>query len=167
VGGAGAVTVDDGRQPLHVGPEHLGHGLLLGFTQLRELLGDVRHRAVVLTDLHAVDRALDAGGGGNVAGLAQRAGDLLSGCFDVVVRGRCRRLDTGQDRVDAAPRERPDRVLTADFTELTHRRRCQVVIAVVQLGAAAGGQPVPLGRSAPPLLLPPRGGSRLGFAHVD
>ena len=56
MGGAGAVAVDDGRQPLHVGPEHLGHGLLLGFAQLRELLGDVRHRAVVLTNLHAVDR---------------------------------------------------------------------------------------------------------------
>ena len=57
MGGACEVTVDDGRQPLHVGPEHLGHGLLLGFAQLRELLGDVRYRAVVLTDLHAVDRA--------------------------------------------------------------------------------------------------------------
>ncbi len=76
MGGACAVTVDDGRQPLHVGPEHLGHGLLLGFTQLRELLGDVRHRAVVLTDLHAVDRAAHLGGGCDVTRLGQRAGNL-------------------------------------------------------------------------------------------
>ena len=61
MGGACEVTVDDGRKPLHVGPEHLGHGLLLGFAQLRELLGDVGHRAVVLTNLHAVDWAARRG----------------------------------------------------------------------------------------------------------
>ena len=56
VGGAGAVAVDDRGQPLHVGAQDLGERLALGLAQLRELLGDVRHRAVVLADLHAVDR---------------------------------------------------------------------------------------------------------------
>ena len=54
--GACAVAVDDRRQPLHVGAQDLGEGLSLGLAQLRELLGDVRHRAVVLAQLNAVDR---------------------------------------------------------------------------------------------------------------
>ena len=95
MGGACEVTVDDGRKPLHVGPEHLGHGLLLGFAQLRKLLGDVGYRAVVLTNLHAVDWAIDAGGGGDVTGLAQRAGDPALRPL------RCRRPRTTQ-----APRHR-------------------------------------------------------------
>lgn len=87
MGGAGAVAVDDGRQPLHVGSEHLGHRLLLGFTQLGEFLSDVRHRAVMLADLHTVDRAAHPGGGGDVAGFAQCTGDALGGVFHRVFVG--------------------------------------------------------------------------------
>ena len=72
VRGAGAVAVDDGRQPLHMGARDLGEGLALGFAQLRELLGNVRYRAVVLADLDAVDRPAHRRGGGRVPGLGQR-----------------------------------------------------------------------------------------------
>ena len=85
MGGACAIAVDDGRQSLHVGPEHLGHGLLLGLAQLRELLGDVRHRAMVLADLHTVNRTTDLGGGCDVAGFGQRPGDALGSGLDFLV----------------------------------------------------------------------------------
>ncbi len=48
------------------------------------------HRAVVLADLHTVDRSADPRGGGDVAGLGQRAGDPLGGRLDIGVRRRCR-----------------------------------------------------------------------------
>ena len=56
VRGARAVAVDDGREPLYVGAQDVGERFALGLAQFGELLGDVRHRAVVLADLHAVDR---------------------------------------------------------------------------------------------------------------
>ena len=59
VGGTGEVAVDNGGQTLDVRTEHLGHGFLLGFAQLREFLGHMRYRAVVLADLHTLDRAAD------------------------------------------------------------------------------------------------------------
>ena len=60
-----------------------------------------------------------------------------------------------------------DRLFAADLAELPHRGRRQVVVAVVQLGAAGRGQPVPLGRASAPGLLPRRGGHRLGLTGVD
>lgn len=77
MGGAGAVSVDDGRQPLDVGAEHLGHGLLLGFAQFGEFLGDMGYRAMVLADLHTVNRPAHPRGGGDVAGFAERRCDPL------------------------------------------------------------------------------------------
>jgi hypothetical protein len=53
VGGAGRVATGDRRQPLHVGTEQVGEDRRLGLAQLRELGGDVRNRAVVLTQLLA------------------------------------------------------------------------------------------------------------------
>ena len=167
MGSAGAVAIDDCRQALHVGTEYLRYRLLLGFAQFWELLGDVRHRAMMLTDLHTVDRTPHLCGGRDVAGFRQCTGDSLGGGFDLVVRIRAGRLDTGQDRVYALPREAADRLLAADLPQLAHRGRGQVVVAVVQLRAAGRGEPVSLGRASPPGLLPSRGGRRLGFAHVD
>ena len=56
-GGADAVAVGDGGQPLDVGAEHPAEGLGLGLAQLRELVGDVGDRAVVLAQLLAPCRS--------------------------------------------------------------------------------------------------------------
>ena len=167
VGGAGAVSVDDGRQPLHVGAEHLGHGLLFGVAQLGKFLGDMGHRAVMLADLHTVNRSADPRGGGDVARLGQRAGDPLGGRLDVGVRRAVGGGNIGQDGVDPLPGERLNRVLTADFAQLPHGRRRQVVVGVVELGPAGRGQPVALGGPPASHLLPGRSGRGLGVARLD
>ncbi len=97
MGGAGAVSVDDGRQPLDVGAEHLGHGLLLGFAQFGEFLGDMGYRAMVLADLHTVNRPAHPRGGGDVAGFAERRCDPLGGRLERGVVGTVGRRDVGQD----------------------------------------------------------------------
>ena len=55
-GGADAVAVGDRREPLDVAAEDPADGLGLGLAQLRELVGHVRDRAVLLAELVA-DRA--------------------------------------------------------------------------------------------------------------
>ena len=52
-GRADPVTVGDGGQPLDVAAENLGDDLGLRLAQLRELVGDVGDRAVLLTELLA------------------------------------------------------------------------------------------------------------------
>src|ERR1700736_1699325 len=83
VGGAGAVTVDDRGEPLHVRPEHRREGVALGLTEFLELLGDMRHRAVVLTKLYTVHPAVHTGGGRSVTGFRQCLGDTLGRRLDV------------------------------------------------------------------------------------
>ena len=150
-----------------MGSEHLGHGLLLGFAQLWEFFGDMRHRAVVLADLYAVDGSAHPGGGRDVTGVGQRAGDALGGRFDIGVLGAVGRLDAAQDRVDAPAGERLNRFLTADFAQLPHGRGSQVVVGVVELGAAGSGQPEPLRGPAPAGLLPGRGCQGFRVARLD
>ncbi len=168
VGGAGAVAVDDGRQPLHVGTEHLGHGLALGLAQLRKLLGDMGHRAMMLADLHAVNRDRPPAWWWRrsrrwSSAPATRSAAASTSASTVLSAG----LDTGQDGVDAAPGERANRVLAADFPQLPHGGHRQVVVGVVELGPAGRGQPVTL-RGAPAAnLLPGGGGRRLGVARLD
>ena len=53
MGGAHAVAVGDGRQPLDMRADQAGDHLGLRLAQLRELGGDVGHRAVVLAQLAA------------------------------------------------------------------------------------------------------------------
>lgn len=55
VGGAHAVAMRDRGQPLHVRAEQPRERLGLGVAQLRKLLGNMRHRAVVLTQLLTID----------------------------------------------------------------------------------------------------------------
>ena len=102
VRGARAVAVDDRRQPLHVGAQDLGERLPLGLAQLRELLGDVRHRAVMLAQLDAVDRPAHRRGGGRVAGLGQRR--RPPGRPSIQRRRARRLLPTGWCRCGAARR---------------------------------------------------------------
>lgn len=167
MGGAGAVSVDDGRQPLDVGAEHLGHGLLLGFAQFGEFLGDMGYRAMVLADLHTVNRPAHPRGGGDVAGFAERRCDPLGGRLERGVVGTVGRRDVGQDGVDTAPGKRPHRLLAADLPQLPHGRRRQVVIGVVELGPAGRGQPVALGGPPASHLLPRRGRRRFRVTRLD
>ena len=84
-----------------------------------------------------------------------------------VATGRPRSLDAGQDGVDAASREGADGVVAADLAQLPHRGHGQIVVGVVELGPSCGGQPVPLGGTAPPVVLPRGRGVGLGVAAVD
>ena len=58
--GTDSVAVRDGRQALHGSAEQTGECLRLGLAQLRVLGGDMRHRAVVLTELVSSARAAGA-----------------------------------------------------------------------------------------------------------
>ena len=166
MGGAGKVAVDDGRESLDVGTEDFGHGLLLGFAQLGEFLGHMRHRAVMLTDLDTVERTLHPGGGGRIPGDAQRVGDPVGGSLDVVGVRTGGRLDVGEDGVDARAGESHDGLVTAELAQLAHRRRSQVVVGVLQLRAARGSELKALGGSAPALLLPRGRGFGFGIAGI-
>lgn len=135
MGGAGAVTVGDGRQTLHVRAEEFGEDRGLRLTQLRELGGDMCHRAVVLTDLQA---GPDLTGVGGVPGAGQRVGDLLDG---VGHRHRVRaRTHIGDDAFDALPGEFGNRIGTAEIAELAHRRAGQVVVRVPHLATTGRRQ---------------------------
>ncbi len=70
-GGADTVAVGDGRQPLDVAAEQPAEHLGLGLAQLRELVGDVRDRAVLLAELLA-DRVVADRGGVAARGSAPR-----------------------------------------------------------------------------------------------
>ena len=161
--GAGAVSVDDRGQPLHVGTQHLGERFPLGLAQFRELLGDMRHRAVVLAELYPVQRPAHRGGGSGVPGLGQCTCHAIDSGFNVVGSLGYSR----QDGVDAAPREGPDGVVAADFAELTHGRGRQVVVGVAELGAPRGGQPVPPGGPAAAAVLPGCGRAGLRIAGLQ
>ena len=75
VGGADAVAVGDGRQPLDVGAEQAAEHRGLGLAQLRELAGHVRDRAVVLAELPARRRSVRGRGGVTLG--AERGGERL------------------------------------------------------------------------------------------
>ena len=120
---------------------------------------------MVLADLDALEGSSDFGRRGGIPGLRESAGDLFGGVGDslVGIDGR----DAGQDGVDAAAREGPNRLVTADLAELAHGGRGQIVVGVLELGPAGRGEAVALGRSAPADVLPGRRGLRLGVTAVD
>ena len=167
MGGAGAVAVGDGRQQLHVGAENLRYGLLFSLAQFRKLFCHMGNRAVMLTYLYPLYWAADPGCGGGVTGSGQRVGDAL--CRDrnrLVILGR-RRRNAGQDGVDTTPRERPNRFVTADLTELPHRGRRQIVVGVLELGPPGRGESIAFSGSATAGLLPGRSRVGLRIATVN
>ncbi len=143
--------------------QDLRESLSLGLAQFRELLGDVRHRAVMLAELYSVQWSAHFGGGGGVSGRGQCARHAIDNRFNVIgPLGYSR-----EDGVDAAPRKGPDGVVAADFPQLAHGRSRQVVVGVAHLGASGGGEPVSLGGPPAAAVLPGRrcAGLRVACVH--
>ena len=116
--------------------------------------------------MHRRDGILVADDVAGHAGHGQRASDPVRGRLDTGLRA-ARGFDAGENGVDAAAGERPDGVVTAELAQLAHRRRGEVVVGVLQLRPACGGQLIALGRSPPALVLPRRCGFRLRVAGLD
>ncbi len=145
VGGAGAVAVGDRRQALHVRPEHFGENLLLSLTQLRELRCNMRHGAMMLTDLNTEPHPARGGG---VTGSREGICDTLSSTFD-----RLRiPLDGTDNRTHPAVRETLKRLLATDFPEFTHRCGSKVIVGVLQVIPPGCGQHVLLSWPASPTI---------------
>ncbi len=144
--------------------QDLAEGVELGGAQLREFLGHVRHRAVVLADLYSrTDFARRRG----ETRVGERLGDLVRLVRGGIRRMRGQRLDSGDDRVHPLAREIRDRGLPADLAQLAHGRTGEIVVGVAQAAAARGGQLILLGRAAPALLLPARGAGGPRLARFD
>src|SRR5690606_23785872 len=153
---ARAVAVGDGRQTLYMGAEHFAQRLEFGLAQLRELLGHVRDRAVVLADLHA---GAHLAGGGGETGAGEGFGEFLGFGLGALRGVLVDRGDSRHDRAGSLTREIGDGLLAADLAELADRRAGEVVVGVAELTASGGGELVLLGRPTAPLLLP-RGRAR-------
>ncbi len=110
--------------------EQFGEDRGLGLTEFRELGGDMRHRAVMLADLHSV---ADLPGVGGVPGTGQRVGDLLDRVGDGHRVGTGRHI--GDDPFDTLPREVGDGFVPAEVTEFAHRGTGEVVIGMAHLAA--------------------------------
>ena len=132
---ADAVAVGDGGQPLDVRPEQPGEDLGLGLAQLRELLGDVGDRAVVLAQLLA----------GPVGAVApRRRSRRLTGPGPAprpCPPGRRAASTIAPvallQLADPAPGERGDRLVPAALGEEAQRAGGQVVVGLVEGVAAA------------------------------
>lgn len=95
MGGAGAVAVGDGRQTLYMCSQHRGEGLLFRLAQFREFRGDMRHRAVMLTDLHPLQKSTGPThllGGGGIPRAGERVGHLADSRREVVLRRSDRQI---------------------------------------------------------------------------
>ena len=145
VGRAYAVAVCDGGKPLYVNAEHPGEHFRLHFTELWEPLGDVRDRAMVLTQLLTRRRWQR---GRNVAILSQSGSQCIgrsgagSGIIYVVAIAI---LDLG----NAGLRELADRIVPARLGQELEHRDGQIVVRGIEGGTSGVGQREYPGRSAP------------------
>jgi hypothetical protein len=142
-GGAHAVAVRDGRQPLHVRTEHAAERLGLGLAQLRELVGHVGHGAVLLAELVADRELLDAGG---VATARQHLGEGLGRGELGALRGD--RGVVALDELDTLAGEGEDRLVSPAVAEEAQRLRGEVVVLVLELVAARLREAERAGRAA-------------------
>jgi hypothetical protein len=142
------VAVGDGGQALHVASEDVADGLGLGLAQLRELVGDVGDRAVLLAQLlgSAVDQRQRPHGGGVALGREHPGERFGRGQVGV---GRRHRVVVALDERDAAPGELHDRVVPAGLGQVAERLDREVVVLLVEVLAAGLGDREDLGRSAP------------------
>lgn len=126
---ADAIAMGDGGKSLNVGAENFGEKLCLGVAQLRELLGHVRHRAMMLADLLAGRR------GGDRRGITIR-GEHLGECANALVAcgglfdyRTIALLVTGQPMAG----ERLDRFIPAGAMQIAQRLGGQSVIGMSEL----------------------------------
>jgi hypothetical protein len=141
--------VGDGRQPLNVRAEHALEGSRLGLAQLRELGGDVRNWAVVLTQLHAGAGVL---GTGSVSLAGQRHGQGFDPAFATprIRPDGHRRGDRGLERARPMGSEFGNGSLATGFPQIAQGRRGQVVIGVRERRPPGVGQRVGTGRPPAP-----------------
>lgn len=163
VGRAHGVATGDRRQPLYVRSEQVGERRGLGLTQLWELGGDMRDRAVMLAQLRA--RSHIAGRGG-VTLLGQRESQrfrplrrLRSGGHRLAVR-----ID---HRGHPAPGERADRLLTTALREEPECGDGEVVVGVPEPGPSRIGEQELFRRPATTPMTAPRRVPRARLAVGD
>ena len=145
-GGADAVAVRDRRQALHVGADDPADGLGLGLAQLRELVGHVGHRAVLLAQLLAHHRELPEAGG--VATLGEHLGERLGGAQVGLLRHQPRAV--ALDEGHPAAGELHDGLVPTGLGEEAQRGDREVVVLLVEGVAARLGQREDLRRPAAP-----------------
>ena len=149
-GRADPVAVGDRGQALHVAAEDVADGLRLGLAQLRELVGDVRDRAVLLAQLlGAVDAVLEQGQRPHGRGVPlggedprQRLGRRELGL------GRHDHLVVALDERDPASGELHDGLVAAGLRQVAERLHREVVVLLVEVLAPGLGDREELGRPA-------------------
>ena len=139
---ADTVAVGDGGQSLDVLAEQPGEDLGLGLAQLRELLGHVRDRAVVLAQLRrAPASAVEAAYPSAVSACARTSAFWFSGPRRPATVPL---LHVG----DPAPGELRDGLVTARLGDEPQRGGRQVVVRLVERVPAGVGEREDLGRTA-------------------
>ena len=134
----------DRRQPLDVPAEDPANGLGLGLAQLRELVGYVGDRAVLLAQLLPHDRQVAHGRG--VPLVSEDLGERLDrGEVGVAVDHV---VEPVLDERHAAVREFPDSPLAAGLGDEAERLHGQVVVLLVEVVAPGLGQGEQLGGPA-------------------
>ncbi len=164
MGCARAIAVGDSRKALYVGSEQVPESFEFGLAQLREFLGDMSDRAVVLADLHT--RADFAGGCGE-AGVGEGVGDLVrlgGGGLGGVLGDRFDAVDNGPRSL---AREVGNGLLAADLAELANGRTGQIVVGMPEPPSTRGRQLILLGGAATALLLPWRRAAGPRLAGFD
>ena len=145
VGGADAVPMSDRGKPLDVGAEHAPDRLRLGLAQLRKLMSDVSHRAVLLAQLSTqlglvIDypdhRQVPHAGGVPLVG--EHLGERL---------GRAERRVLGDDagvvefdEPDPTARELQDGRFPLGHSKEAQSLRRQVVVLLVEVVASGLGE---------------------------
>jgi hypothetical protein len=144
MGGADTITVRDGGKSLDMNTDETADCVRLGFTQLRELLGHVLHRAVMLTQLYA-EAALVRRRGEAV--LRQRLGQCSRTVLEWQVRDASGVLVL--ELSNPAPSERLDRFLAGRLRDEAESVDGNVVVGQRPSGVAGVGEREHLGRAAP------------------
>ena len=140
---ADAIAVSDCGKSLDVAAQQAGEDLGLGLAQLRELLGDMGHRAVVLADLGAargvLGRSREAVGG---EGLGEHSGALLG------LGGLDQRTVAVLEFAHAVAGEGDDCLISPGALQVAQGVGGKTVISLFEMIAAGIGDDEDLGRTA-------------------